>query len=235
METANQSPHIDHSTLLLGVLAHDLLAPLTAVRWQAELLARPGTARAKKDRYLAGITDAAVLGITITKHVHVAARIFAGSYEPMQETLDLGGLIRNVLTDIATQYSRHGVTLEQALSNERVPHTADPELVGTLVWAVAKFFLSIASNGTSVHAEGGVVSREGVATAYVVTLRAPISGDEHGRYEQYFASNAKITMALDQSALFGMLAREAASMLNVPLSARESDALCTVELAFPLQ
>jgi len=235
METANKPNDTDHSTLLLQVLAHDLLAPLTAIRWQAELLARPGTARAKKERYLAGITESTVLGITITKHVHVAARVLAGSYEPLVETLDLGGVVRKALTDIATQYGRHGVTLDHALNDERVPYAADPELVDTLMWAVAKFFLTIASNGTSVRVEGGVVSHAGVAAAYVVTMRTPISADERGRYERYFAPEQRTVASLDQSALFGMLVREVASVLGVALSARESDALCTVEVAFSLR
>ena len=161
---------IDPHALLLQVMAHDLLAPLTAIKWQGELLARPKLDDTKRAEYVQNIRRSAELGITLSKHAHVAARVLGGAYTGTQECIKLHETLRTSAEALKEQYARHGLSLTVDVHDEGKERPVDRELIAFLVWLMAKYFLTCASAGASVALQGESVTHNG-KTAYALSVR----------------------------------------------------------------
>jgi len=221
---------VEHNALLLQVMSHDLLAPLTAIKWQVELLGRDNVPPAKRASYLEGITDSAALGITLTKHAHVAGQVLVGSYAQNDEKFNVPRLIRNAVNALALQYERHGVAIQVDISNEPAERTLDRELMSLLVWCIAKFFLTCTpANGT--------VSMRGVAgqdfegrPMYTLIATAPdvLDRDEVAtRFTQLEARDP-----YDQTYVFSKLIQTIAPKLGVSVTASTQANLLALEVLF---
>ncbi len=157
----------DHNSILLRVLAHDLLAPLTALKWQTELLVKEGVPEAKRIKYIESMQDSVEIGIVLAKHAYTASSISSGKFTVQNQDLVLPESIEKALKAIRLQYERHGLTLEYTLDPEKGTRSFDGELLGLLVWSIAKFFLSCAPTKSSVSVQG-LASPDGSSGAYTL-------------------------------------------------------------------
>jgi hypothetical protein len=223
---ANQA---EHNALLLKVITHDLLSPLTATKWYAELLHSGGVDLDKQREYLRGIADAANLGISITKHVHIAGKVLTGAYSPDQSTFNLTDTVEHAARDLVAQYERHGVTLTIDIDKEDIDRTSDKELVGLLVWSVAKYFLSSAPAGATV-AFRGLASETIDRPTYSLLASLPNVPDRDERVQTF--TTREPSGAYDQAYVFAELVHESARALDVQVTLGVQDNLLVLETAF---
>lgn len=224
---------IDHNALLLQVMAHDLLAPLTAVKWQLELLAREGLADEKRKEYMRNLSQSTELGITLTKHAHVAGRVLTGAYTPENMEHSLSDVVRNAVLALVGQYERHGVALDIACEEDGNARVFDSELVGVLLWSLAKFFLASTPPQSSVAVRGMCIPMEhdhDAVCTYAVLYTAPnipeaskcvdmfVTGEVRGEYDQAF--------------VFARLTHEVASLLGVQAVMRAEGTGIIAEVSF---
>jgi K+-sensing histidine kinase KdpD len=212
----------DPHALLLQVMAHDLLAPLTAIKWQSELLARSKLDDAKHAEYVQSIRRSAELGITLSKHAHVAARVLGSSYEGTQESIQLHEVFRTSAEALKEQYARHGLSLTVDVHNEGRERSVDRELMGFLVWLMAKYFLTCTSAGATVAIKGEQTTHNG-KTEYAFSMRS--SGVEGAGYraESFYDEEAHTT--LDQTFVFSYLLRRVAPLVpcDIRVSAEQKE------------
>jgi K+-sensing histidine kinase KdpD len=223
------SDRSEHNALLLKVITHDLLSPLTATKWYAELLGQGGIELEKQKEYLAGIAAAANLGISITKHVHVAGKVLTGAYSPETSMFNLTDAIEHAAKDLIAQYERHGVTLTVDIDKEDTERESDKELVGLLMWSVAKYFLSAAPAGASV-ALRGLRSETADQSTYSVLASLPNVADREERAKSFVTREP--SGAYDQAFVFAELIHEAADALGVQVVAGTQDKLLVLETSF---
>lgn len=220
---------MEHNALLLKVITHDLLSPLTATKWYAELLAQGGVAADKQREYLTGIADAANLGISITKHVHIAGKVLTSAYTPEASELNLPEEVQKAVQDLAAQYARHGVAIAIELDPETQKRILDRELLGLLVWAVAKYFLAAAPAGSTVSFRGlSSVSGDRVSYSLIVSLAG--IPDRAERVKQF--SNRTPTGSLDQAFVFAELVHEATKTLDATATLGTQGNLLVFEASF---
>lgn len=201
--------------LLLQVMAHDLLAPLTAIKWQSELLARPKLDDAKRAEYVQNISRSAELGIALSKHAHVAARVLSGAYTGTQEPGSLHETLRTAAEALREQYARHGLSLKTEFSDEGQQRAVDRELTGFLVWLIAKYFLTCASAGAEVVVRGEPILHEGAAK-YALTVRS--LGVEGAEYRVETFTDTEAHHALDQTFVFTYLIQRVVSLIPCTVS-----------------
>ena len=225
-------PIVEPNALLLQVMAHDLLSPLTAVKWQLELLASTACDDRKRDEYLASVADSTALGITLTKHAHVAAGVLAGSYKANNEHGSLAQVLQTASKSLVLQYERHGLSLEIDIRDDAIDSEVDRELTSLLVWSIAKFFLTCAPAHTTVRISGGAHTSEEGKKQYRMTISATDIPDREGYVAQFVAHDAKD--AYDQTHVFTLLIRTIAPLLHVDIIARSLDNALVVETTFPL-
>lgn len=139
-------------TALLRTLLHDLLTPLTAIRWNSELLVdkHAKMERERLVRSLNDIHDSSILGISIAHKINSSIQILDGRFARQDKVHDVGETVAHACYELVPQYERHGVTLE-CQSIEKGELTLDPNLVDTLTWAFLKYMLSMATAGATVH------------------------------------------------------------------------------------
>lgn len=214
-----------YEALLLRVMAHDLLAPLTAIKWQTELLEHPKSEE-KREVYLKGLGVSTRLGIALCKHAHVAGMLLSGAYEGDHVEVPLGETLENVLADLRLQYERHGLALDLALAYEDGPRSVDAELLGLFAWSIAKFFLTCVPAPATVSVTG-TPSKE--AGAYVLTYRVPmvVGEDWVGAFSRTEASGV-----LDMQTLFAHLVHHIAPHAGATVRGYESGGLFCVEATF---
>lgn len=204
----------DYNILLLKVLAHDLLAPLTAVKWQAELLRKNYKKKDKRERYLGGIENSTELGISLTKHAHVAAKVLSQSYElEVADNINLGALIGKTVQELAQQYERHALELKTAVAESVQKQSVDASLLSLYVWSLGKFYLSSTPPHITVNVNGEVQSEAGY------TLNMFATGVPEGEAcAQAFDDTVEFD-AYDQKYVFATLMKEVAPMINAKLEA----------------
>jgi K+-sensing histidine kinase KdpD len=219
----------DHNALLLQVMAHDLLAPLTAIKWQTELLEH-GDAGEKRAAYLASIRESTELGITLTKHAHVAGRVLVGSYAQNPVTASLSRVTQTAAEDLRPQYTRHGLTLDVSMDDDTHDRTLDVELIGLFVWSLAKYFLSCTPANTTVNLRGMTVPNAEGDTTYVVVGSAPGVPEADECVKMFKEQEARGTY--DQTYVFVKLLHEVASLIGVSTVVSAQANLLVVESAF---
>lgn len=219
---------IDHNALLLQVMAHDLLAPLTAIKWQLELLAREGSTSKGAD-YVRSLQQSSDLGITLTKRAHVAGRVLVGSYQMDSVEQSLPTVIESSVRALVPQYERHGVRLDVSIDPEQTLRTFDTELLAVFVWSIAKFFLSCAPAQAQVLVRGMAVPDVG-ANTYVLIVSANDIPEAEACVESFKKGTAR--GAYDHAFVFARLIHDVASMLEVDVSAETQGSSLILEAAF---
>lgn len=223
----NENPN--NNALLLQVMAHDLLAPLTAVKWQLELLTRNGTFTPKGEEYLRNLAQSTELGIALTKHAHVAGRVLVGSYDADNAVQSLPAIVQQSASALESQYQRHGVTLEVAVDTEPYVRTFDKELVAVFMWSIAKFFLSCSPAQSTVSIRG-VRAPVDTDNTYVIMCSAAGVPEAEACVTAFNAVVAR--GAYDQAYVFAKLAHDVALLLGVDLSASAQSGGMIIESAF---
>ncbi len=220
---------IDYNALLLKVMAHDLLSPLTAIKWQTELLESCIKDKKKRDKYLNGIAESVKLGIALTMHSHIAANVLTDSYEGEIEQIKLSEAVKQSVHELHSQYDRHGLILDIDIDEGDDETNLDVLLVRLFIWSVAKFFLTCVPAHTTVKMTGRnqIVDSE---NNYIFTVSAPnvlepekciqaISQDEaQGEYDQMF--------------VFAKLIKEVAPLIDVSVSAKANEGVLIIESTF---
>ncbi len=217
---------VDYNALLLKVMAHDLLAPLTAIKWQTELLDKHVKDNDKRARYLKGIADSTELGIMLTKNVHVAAQVLGGSYQGVTGEGNLAEVIKESITALRLQYERHGLKLDTEIEILEGNEDLDEALLGLFVWAVGKFFLTCTPPETTVRTRGMATEEK----KYVFSVSAP-NVKEREALEKLF-SETEGHNDLDQTFVFVKLLKDIAPMLTAKLSIEQDDEFFAVTIIF---
>lgn len=216
----------DTNALLLQVMAHDLLAPLTAVKWQLELLAREGLNTQKRYEYMQQIQESAKLGITLTKHAHVAGRVLVGSYDPDLSTHVLSEVIKKTTEELRPQYERHAVKLDLDIGLDAVEREFDKELVGLFMWSLAKFFLSCMPANETVSIRG--VAPTSDKESYIIFATATGMPECEDCIAVFNTQQARGTY--DQAYVFAKLIRMVANLIDTDVSATTQDDAVIVEV-----
>lgn len=219
---------IDHNALLLQVMAHDLLAPLTAIKWQLELLAREGSTP-KGAEYLRSLQQSSDLGITLTKRAHVAGRVLVGSYQTDPVEQSLSAVIESSVHALVPQYERHGVHLDLSIEPEQTLRTFDAELLAVFVWSVAKFFLSCAPANAQVLVRGMAVPDTSENTYVLI-----VSASDIPEADACIASfkNGTARGDYDHAFVFSRLVQDVAKLLGADVSAETQGNSMILEAAF---
>jgi len=209
----------DINALLLQVMAHDLLAPLTAIKWQTELLAHPKAKKEKHAAYVAQMQESTRIGISITKHAHVAGSVLVGSYAPQPNTALLSSHVRTVLSDLIPQYERHGITLELAVDDDCGERSFDPQLIGLFLWSLAKYMLTCvpAQQTVSIRA----IAPEHVEDAYSIVVMCATVPEAAVCVESFDAVNMR--GAYDQAFVFSSLLKKVAPLVDATVHAAQQD------------
>jgi K+-sensing histidine kinase KdpD len=222
--------HADTNALLLQVMAHDLLAPLTAIKWQLELLNHAKGDSEKCEKHISGITGSAELGIALTKHAHVAGQVLTGAYRPMLEEGSLPDLITHVSTELVPQFERHALTLTTEIGAENGKRMLDAPLTELLIWALTKFFLTVAPANNQISMRGISVDSEESRNYLLVVDGADIP-EQDAAAALFEATHVRD--AYDQGFVFAMLVQEAAKLLGATVTASSQPNLLAVEVVFP--
>lgn len=200
----------DPHAMLLRVIAHDLLSPLTAIKWQAELLGGKHVSRKKRGAYIENIQASNQLGIMIAKHAHVAGGVLTKTYHAEPRAVLRSEVMQQTCAALVPQYERHSVTLRTDCAADVAPHEYDPALLSLLVWATAKLFLSDAP-------AGGVVAARGVAFSHGISGYRLVfeSGDLQRADDIAVTINDRVPQnSLDQSFVFALLMHAVAAYLG---------------------
>jgi signal transduction histidine kinase len=197
--------------MLLRVIAHDLLSPLTAVKWQAELLARPDVNRAKRDAYIESIRASNELGIIITKHAHVAGSVLTKSYVKEEISLVRSEVMREVCIALTPQFERHGIVFSHNIEAESEKFLIDRALISLLVWSVSKFFLACVPTGGKVHVTGGLEQGQ-ENNAYILEIGSDLVSDPESLVQVFTQQVPR--NSLDQEYVFALLAHSVVEMLS---------------------
>lgn len=197
----------DSSAIFLQVMAHDLLAPLTAIKWQTELLHKNVKHKKKREAYLTGIESSTELGISIAKNTHVASKVLSDTYEGFVDVGNMSEIVDKIANDLQLQFERHALALEKKIEINEKESEIDTPLVQLYVWAIAKYFLSITPPNNTVTIQAGT-KEEG----YSVTC----SASHIPRIGHLISSFSTETSegALDQKVVFIELIKKIAPKLN---------------------
>ena len=223
---------VDANALLLQVMAHDLLAPLTAVKWQIEIMQSDDKDAVRQAERLKSIYAATELGIVLTKHAHVAGRVLVGSYEEEPVTAALPTVVRDALFDLKGQYERHGLPLVVRVDEQyEVQHVIDVHLVQLFVWALAKYFLTctpahvtveyVGVSTPSAHGKGRFFTFTGTATGV----------PEAGEYAR-LCTTREARDAYDQAFVFAKLLATVAPLIGATVEASAEGDRLTIEAIF---
>jgi K+-sensing histidine kinase KdpD len=221
---------IDHNALLLQVMAHDLLAPLTAIKWQIEIMAKEGPADSKFAERLQGVHDSTHLGITLTKHAHVAGRVLVGSYEQDNVATPLADIVRESALNLKYQYERHGLTLEVEIDADPTEYEIDTNLLKLLVWSIAKYFLSSAPAHTVISFRGISAPNAEGKNLFVLIGSAPNIPDTDNTVKPFSATEA--SGPYDQAFVFAKLIHTISPLVGAAVSASAQGSSLVIEVAF---
>ncbi|MBP9749217.1 MAG: hypothetical protein KBD21_00550 [Candidatus Pacebacteria bacterium] len=225
------APEVNTHAMLLRVVAHDLLSPLTAIKWQTELMERPDISREKREGYFATIRSTTELGITITKHAHVAGSVLTNTYTGESSMLAPSKVVESACASLKPQFDRHGIVLEWDVGTSE-EQMLDPSLTGLLLWSIAKFFLACVPMNGTVHVTVGAATKgEGNASVYEVVCSSPNAVEPDALVSVFTTLTPRTS--LDQEYVFAFLIREVARFLkNVSVSASMEQGSLTLRARF---
>lgn len=223
-------PHgSDPYAILLRVIAHDLLSPLTAIKWQSELLGGKHVSRKKRRAYIDSIETSTQLGIMIAKHAHVAGGVLTKTYHPETRNVYRSQVVSDACEALAPQFERHSVSLATNCAADVAERSYDPALLALMVWATAKLFLSDAPAGAAVRVSGVAYSNEG--SGYRVVFE---SADLQNKDDILVTLKEGVPRnSLDQSYVFALLLGAVAEYLgNVRIESEMYQGALRVALVF---
>lgn len=227
---SDKSEHMDHNALLLQVMAHDLLSPLTTTKWQTELLQRVEKDGAKRLQYIQNIQDSTQLGITLTKHAHVAGRVLVGAYDQDIVDASLPDTVRGAAEDVELQFERHNLGLDISVEGEEGTRKFDVELISLFVWSVAKYFLSCTPAGAAVSIRGMQVPNTSGRNMYAYIVSAPGVPEAEECAQIYVTQRARGTY--DQTYVFAKLIHDIAQLIGASVNITAQNNLLVVEAGF---
>ncbi|HEY8477386.1 MAG TPA: GAF domain-containing protein, partial [Chloroflexota bacterium] len=132
--------------LFMGVVAHDLRAPLTAIRGYAQLLRRPGAlADRQRDQALRGIDEQVGQMLRLIEDLLNVSRVLAGRLPLALRPTDLVALTRKVVEAQQVTTTRHRIILE---APDRIEGQWDPERLTQLL-------TNLINNAIKYSPEGG--------------------------------------------------------------------------------
>jgi len=219
----------NNNVVLLQIMAHDLLAPLTAIKWQLELLEKGYKDKEKRERYLQSLASSTELGIALTKHAHVAGSVLAHTYEGVSEKAKLSEVVKRAVVDLVLQYERHALTLDVGSFAETREQDVDASLVQLYVWSVAKFFLACSSPYTKVSMNGALDS-----DTFTYIFTASTSNLIDTEKCMHVLTTQESAKSLDQMSMFSTLIRESATHLHISFDVKETSGFFTLTTSFPL-
>jgi hypothetical protein len=159
---------------LLEVLSHDLLAPITAVKWQAELLEKEVKHAQKRNVYVSHIRDSVELSIALLQYVSMTIAVLQSSYVAKKTKENISDVISDTWKRIEPQYARHGVVLDASFDDVSEVCDIDVQRLQVFVWVVAKFFLSSVTAGQVIRVSGLSLAVENGGTCrYSMAVSAP--------------------------------------------------------------
>jgi K+-sensing histidine kinase KdpD len=218
------SDHKDKSTVFLQVMAHDLLAPLTAIKWQTELLHKNVKDKKKREDYLSGIASSTELGISIAKNTHVASKVLSDAYDGLVEEGNVSEHVQKAVTDLVLQFERHGLVLQNEIEETETLSQTDIPLLELYVWSLAKFYLTITPPNNTVIAKGAKKDN-----GYELILSAPNVPDKEKQIEDF--QNGEAQEVFDQKFVFIELIKKIAPQINTqPELKAEGDNLLIVSV-----
>ena len=201
------SEHKNKSTIFLQVMAHDLLAPLTAIKWQTELLHKNFKNKKKREEYLTGIASSTELGISLAKHTHVASKVLSETYDGFVETGNVSKHVEKSVGELLLQYERHGLILQNDIEITEDTSEIDVPLLRLYVWSIAKFFLTVTPPNTTVHAKG----KKG-ENGYTVEFIAPNVHEKEKQVSDF--DDGEATEAFEQKYVFIELIKKIAPLIK---------------------
>jgi K+-sensing histidine kinase KdpD len=166
-----EKQHIESA--LLQVLSHDLLAPITAIKWQGELLAKNTKDMQKQKKYIDGIQESAGISIALLQYVGNTASVLRGEKVGERVLTNISEVLQGAWKNVEPQYARHGVSLDCHFDMVEKKDEYDVHMLQVLVWVIAKFFLSSAVAQQTVVVRGFSPTEEvsGLG-AYTMTVSA---------------------------------------------------------------
>ena len=219
----------DYNILFLRILAHDLLAPLTAVKWQTELLGTSHKDEEKRKRYMEGISQSTELGISLAKHAHVASKVLSGMYKgEKSDPTHLSRLVRASTDELMLQYGRHGLTLDVRVEDEKEEKVCDAPLIALLIWAVGKYFLSCAPPHTLVKMRGSEAESDGRYTFKATSANIP----DADAYANLFKGGEVKGEEYTQAHLFAVLINTVVPLIGATVVTEGGEGNLTVTIQF---
>jgi signal transduction histidine kinase len=152
---------------LIATVAHDLAAPLTAVRGTVQTAKRFGLAQDEDRHRLFGRIDTAAARASSLVSTLAALQDFAGVRPDRMQLVDLRGILRTVADMMAQVSERHPFVLELPETPIRIE--ADPERLQSV-------FENLLSNAIKYSPGGGAV----VLSAQEVNNRGTVTVRDHG-------------------------------------------------------
>ena len=137
-------------TDFISSVSHELKTPLAVIRNYAGLLGSPGVSDAQRMEYARGIDRATQRMTALITNILKLSKLENQQISPQVAQYDLTGQVAECLLSFEDAMDRGGIAMEADM-DERVPVTADPELL-TLVWN------NLLSNAVKFTPPGGTVS-----------------------------------------------------------------------------
>jgi hypothetical protein len=218
---------VDYNALLLKIMAHDLLAPLTAIKWQTELLAGAKGDKDKSERYIKGISQSTELGISLTRHAHVAARVLTESYDGILEKAQFSKVVDEAIADLYLQFERHALVLESQIEEMQGEQEFDTALTRLFVWSIAKYFLATMPPHTVVTMNGNIAQSEGK-----YTVRASVQNITNEEELVRTFDMQEQEGGYDQKYVFAKLVHEIAPHLEARVSAKAEAGNFSISVTF---
>ena len=225
-------------TALLGVLCHDLLAPITAIKWQTELLGKKKQDEKKQEKYIQGIRDSAEIAISILQYVASTDAVLRGEHSSSVVEARLSEVLKEAWKHVEPQYARHGVALDLSFDEMSAAHRVDVQMMRVFVWVIAKFFLTSALAQEAVQVRGLFVpSEDGTDGRYIMTISA--KNIAHRAYYQKVFTDPTVAIEDAEGAfhsnVFAGLIRAIAKEAEVLFSAGTEVDVFTFEVSFTLE
>jgi hypothetical protein len=215
-----------YDELLLRILTHDLLAPLTAIKWQVEILEKKGN---REEPHNVILQDSVAIGIALVKRAQVASVLMGGKYAIHPLPHMVASVLETVCVEIKTQCERHGVGLEWTCDPEKEPRIIDIDIVSLFVWSVVRFFLTF-SEEKKVLSVRGVAPPQGESGAYTFIVSGEES-EEAKKAVAFFQGNDEVS-ATEERVLFSSLIHEIAQALAITVSMEVRDGVVIFDSAF---
>jgi light-regulated signal transduction histidine kinase (bacteriophytochrome) len=219
---------------LLQILSHDLLAPITAIKWQSELLSKSKGDVVKQEKYIEGIRDSAEISIALLQYVAITGTVLRGEHSEEMSEKVISEVLEEAWRHIEPQYARHGVSLDLSFDAAASVKRVDVRLLQVFVWCVAKFFLASAVARETVRVKGLCLGGEDQERQRYVMAVSVNNVTDASYYEKVFNDQTKQLVAgesIFHAQVFAELIRTVARDAHVLFSAGTESDIFTLEFS----